>query len=207
MFNATWSGSLEKIERELERCGSQAPKAISMSIKEAIVHSKAFAKRRIAEVYNISAANVGKTLSTKASGLSGELKAKGPMVDLYKAGAPEPSGPRYGKGPILTISVVKGQRTPFGNAFVTGVGTNSKSWHAGKSKTARRTIMKGGGVHVGVFTRDGKSRLPIRNRYTISTPEMMLAQRLNNSIPDDAGKYFQARLMHQIGRILGGTTI
>jgi hypothetical protein len=184
-ITASWGADLKNIEKDLIRCGSQAPRALAISLKEAATHSKTFAKREICSVYNIKPAAVAQTLSVKAGALEAELKAQGPMVPLYKGGAPKPGTPRFGKGPVLTISVVKGQRTPFNNAWV--------------------AKMKSG--HLGVFTRQGKQRLPIKERFTISTPEMLLARRLHDSIPKDAGDFFQKRLMHQIGRILGGTTI
>src|SRR6185295_3137665 len=114
------------------------------------------------------------------------LKAKSPMIPSFKAGSPQPPDPRFGKGPALTVSIVKGQRTPFANAWVAAVGKNKGAYHAaGKTNSAiktiaqakalQRSVVKAGGVHLGVFSREGKKHLPILERYTISTPQMMLA--------------------------------
>jgi hypothetical protein len=216
-FTATFGNDLKRIEKDLARCGSQAPRAVSMSLKEAVVHSKSFSSSKIAEVYNLSKSNAAKTMTTRTSGMSGEMKAKAPMSDLYKAGAPQPGDPRFGKGPALSVSVVKGQRTPFKNAFVAAVGQNSKAYHAaGKKNSAitiaeakklQRSVLKAGGTHLGVFTRDGKSKLPIKERFTISTPEMLFAKRLNGEVEKDATGYYEKRLQHHIERILGGATI
>src|SRR6476620_5665943 len=107
-ITASFGQDLKNIERDLLKCSSQAPRAIAMSVREAVTHSKSFAKSKISGIYNISPSNVAKTLSTRASGMAGELKAKSPMIPILKAGSPQPPDPRFGKGPELTVSVVKG---------------------------------------------------------------------------------------------------
>jgi hypothetical protein len=218
MITASFGADLRNIERDLMRCGSQAEKALRMSVKESATHAKAFATKKISEVYTMGPRDVGKTLSVKASGLNAQMKASAPMTPLFKGGSPQPNVPKFGKGPILTVSVVKGQRKEFANAFVAAVGTNSKAYASAGRKNAvvktiaqakafQKSVQRAGGVHLGVFTRDGKSRLPITERYTISTPEMIFARRLSDAIPKEAGDYFEKRVRHQIGRILSGEKI
>jgi hypothetical protein len=122
---------------------------------------------------------VSPALSVKQQGESEfEVVARGPGLGLEKF-SPRPRRPQPAKHPVVSIEVVRGQRTPFPGLFL-AVANGLKA-----------------------FKRVGKSRLPIKRVSGRGVGQMMLTKRTTAELPQKIGDYYQWTLGRKILSFLG----
>lgn len=175
---------LEDIERRLGSLSRKAPNVLSIAINRAVTNVNSNVKKEVRKEYNISAADIQKTLkvskATRAS-LRGEVKSTGSPIGLDKFKiSPKTVNPRR-KSPIK-VGVKKGDLKKLLHAFVADVNGTK------------------------VFEREGKSRLPIKRLFGPSVPQMIDNDDIRAKIELEGQKTFLTRTEHEINRILGSGT-
>lgn len=135
----------------------------------------------IRKEYIIKASDVKRRIKIRkstANNLSAQLRASGPVTPLMKFDV-TPSFPDVMQ---VRARVKKGGRKPIQNGFVTRTGNG----------------------HMNVFTRIGRSRLPIQGRYGPSVAQMMGKDEVVEDIEMGIQDTLDKRLEHELGRLLRG---
>ena len=149
-----------------------AGRAINRTLRGARKDAGTLAKRR----YTLPAGIVTRSLSIKASGLSGEMKSKGRRNPLEKA---KVSGGLNGKR--VRAIVVRGQGGIINRAF-------RQKYHPGN----------------GLFVRTTKARLPIKKLTTVSAPGMISHPTVSTPVSNKIQQRLEINLLHEASAILGG---
>lgn len=177
-------GTLERAYRLLAGIPKGASKAISSAIKRAATSGEAFAAKEIRKEYHIKAGDFKKYTRTERKYVRG---ATGTTVDVVFRGYHIPLirfDTRVSRGGIVTARVKRSSvKQVLENAFV--------------------QTMPGG--HVGLFERVSDARMPIREFFGPSVPQMLSANEdVEQAMGDHIRETFDDRLEHEIVALLSG---
>lgn len=178
------SETIERVETLLSGIPKGAERAFSNSINRGLSRVKTTAMKRVKEVYAVQSSALTAATTTRISkastgNLAGYVSFSGFKIPLYKFSvAPKKSG----TGKQVTASVMKNGGTTFEDAFV--------------------AKMKSG--HVGVFERNGRKRLPVKEIMGLSASQMVGNAAVIEELEKEAQKVVDERLSHEIDRILNG---
>lgn len=174
---------IKEVEKQLGSFSNKAPTVISRALNRAAENARTNAVKKAREEYEIKAKDVRGTISiTKAnkSFLGARVESKGERIPLDRFKV-SPKNPRPKKPPkVLKVAVKKNGLKDLIGAFVADI-------HGNK-----------------VFTRKGKSRLPIERLFGPAVPQMLGNQDVKAFIESEAQKVFDKRLDHEIQRVLEG---
>ncbi|MGE6601513.1 phage tail protein [Lysinibacillus fusiformis] len=176
---------LENIER-IERLFENTPREAKIILWRAINRSATAVRTRssvaIRKHYIVKAEDVKKRIKIRkatANSLSAQIRASGPVTPIMKFDV-RPSSPKNAQ---VTARVLRqGSRKKIENGFVARTGNG----------------------HVNVFTRVGRSRLPIQGRYGPSIAQMMGKDILIEDIIDRGQTVLNNRIEHDLDRLLRG---
>ncbi|MBE3586566.1 MAG: phage tail protein [Thermoanaerobacter sp.] len=175
---------MDKAERLLGHIPGAAPKAMANAINRAAEAARTEAARKVRELYYIKHKDVLATMKiyrATPDDLTATVISKGNLIALSKFRiTPKQPQPKR-KKPVIA-RVKRGEGGPIKSAFV-----------------AR---MQSG--HVGVFIRVGRSRLPIRELYGPSVPQMLGSPNVTEWVEEKAIERLEQRLEYEINRILEG---
>lgn len=177
---------LEKVQAFLGGIHQGTERAITTGINKTLIKLKAVAKKRVTQEYAIKSGEIEKTLSIKKanfSSLGGTLVSKSPLLPVMKF-------LKGSKGPDLRVMVKKSD----GMKILSG-----KAEYDGRPFTA---TMKSS--HKGVFQRKGKKPYPIKELYSLSIPQMLGHQDMQEYIQKEGGGILENMIMHEVNRILKG---
>ncbi len=162
--------------------GDRAKVGIRRSLRRALagIGKDSFAEAR-KEYPSISARDVKKSLTSRIWGDPpiGQASFSGRVVPLIGF-SPRPSRVTRRRPPAGVSVLVKAQRKVIGGSFIASV-------RAGKTK-----------FHVGVFVRQGAARLPIRQLFGPSIPQMLANPAVSEQIQERAAERFEKALRHEI---------
>lgn len=172
---------LKKARNMLIGFEDEIPKVVSRAINRAIENARANVVREVRDHYNIKAKDIRTTLKISRS------NSKNLAAVISSRGAPLPTmafkvrpGTVNGRRRTpLTVSVKKGQSENLDRAFIATLGGSK-----------------------GVYERIGGPRLPIRQLYGPSVPQMIGNEEIIKQIADQARKTLDDRLDHEINRVL-----
>lgn len=175
---------IERAEILLKRVPNGAPKAVVAALNRASQGARTDAIKKARERYHIKAKDVRNTMQiTKATynDMTTTIRASGSPIALsrFKISPTKPVKRR--KKPVVA-RVVRGAGGPIVKVFVARV--------------------KSG--HVGVFKRAGKSRLPIKQLYGPSVPQMLGHESVTKYLEEKALERLEERFEHEISRLLRG---
>lgn len=161
------------------------PPAIARALNRAAVSVRAEASRRIRERYNLRAGTVNRELTVSRaspSRLVAVVRARGKPVALAEFNARQSKAKKV-KGQV-TVQVLRagGRKVVRGNPRL-------------KGKPFIATMKSG---HVGIFQRVDKSRLPIRELFSISVPKAMSSRAIENAIRKVAFDRFTKEFRREI---------
>jgi hypothetical protein len=207
--------SLTKVSKALNGLGKTATKVLAISANESAAHARTVAKQTVLATYNLKSSDVMKTMSVrKASGGSttAEMRVSSHNIPMIKTG-PQPAQPQPGRRPKLTVEIIRGSRRSAAPDFVAAVGKGAAAYgrlgrksslNIAARKAIRRDLLKAKAVHLGVFKRTGKKRLPIQQEFTTGVAAFTFAKRTHDVVRIKSGDYFQKRVVHNIGASLEG---
>ena len=174
---------IEKAERLLHGLKGAAGKALARSLNRSLESSRTEGVRKVRQEYNVRAKDVRKTIKlsrAKPNRLTAVISSTGGALPLasfkYK---PATVNPRR-RTPVR-VGVTKGALETLDRAFV-----------------ARVNGVKG------IYERIGQRRLPIRQLYGPSVPQMIGNDSVVQSMASRARETMDIRLDHEIERILNG---
>lgn len=176
------ANQLRKLERLLGHIKDGVPKALSGAINRTVNKGRTEVKREIRKVYEIKAKDIPvRVVGSSRTRLSGAVIVADHMLAL-KQFRIRPPGVQRARKRIITATVRKGKGGAIPHGFV--------------------AQMESG--HIGVFTRVGKSRLPIRERLAIGAPIMAnqpsVGPAVNKAMADTLAKAID----QQIKRVQAG---
>lgn len=166
----------EQIEELFKTTPKQARIVLWSAINRAAIAARTNASREIRKNYIIRAADVKSKIKIRkatANNLSATVRASGPVTPLMKFDVTQSLPVR--------ARVKKGAKKPINHGFIVRMGNG----------------------HANVFTRLGKSRLPIQGRYGPSIAQMMDDDEIIQSIQERAQGVLDKRLEHDLNRLLG----
>ena len=175
---------LARAEEVLRRIPNGAPIAIANVLNRAAEGARAAAVRKVRERYLIRAKDVNATIRiTKA-------KPDRLVAVVYAAGSPivlskfkvTPSQPVARQKKPVVARVTRGGGGPIRGAFLARVQSG----------------------HIGVFRRAGRSRLPIKQLYGPSVPQMLGHESVTSFVAERAGELMESRMEHEMQRLLRG---
>lgn len=193
------SEAVERVENILSEVPGGAQKALSAAMNRGLAKVRSAAFKEVRTVYAVQYAALKKATKVKVKNtskgnLAGEISFSGVKIPLYKFKVtPQAIGTRATvKGSLMQ----GGGMTEFANAFI--------------------AMMPNG--HIGAFERTGTQSMPSRtksheeSKYTEKISELMglsAAQMISNldvmnKIEADAQETVNARIEHEIDRILNG---
>jgi hypothetical protein len=176
--------NLRAAKRQLSGMEKLIQKATRSAINRATQRAKTETGRKVREKYVIKQGDAVKTLSVRPAGggsLKAEMTSKGSTIPLINFNtAPK----KRNKNPprVLKAAVFRGKaRKPIPGAFVA-------------------TMSSG---HTGVFKREGKKRLPIRELRGPAVPSMVGNEEVMEHVQNVYGEEMGKRLPHELDRLLG----
>ncbi len=176
-------GSIDKATKMLAGISRGVEKAVGSAIKRAATSGEAFAARAVRDEYYVNASDFkeytksSRHIITDKSGTTVDIEFHGHHIPLLKFDT------HIGKDGHIVARVKRSSvRTTLEKAFAQSVG-----------------------AHTGIFEREGDERLPIRELFGPSTPQMMsYNDDLEQAIGDHVRETFDKRLEHEVNAILNG---
>ncbi|MER2126296.1 phage tail protein [Solibacillus sp.] len=171
----------EQIEQLFDATPRQANIILWRALNRAATAAQTRASVTVRREYVIKAADVKKRIKIRkatAGNLSAQIRASGPVTPLMKFDVT----PTFPDSTQVRARVKKGGRKPIQSGFVVRTGNS----------------------HVNVFTRSGRSRLPIKGRYGPSIAQMMGKDEIVEDIQTRAQDVLDKRLEHELDRLLRG---
>lgn len=176
-------------------------RAARMAINDGLTTGRKTASKEIRKDWNIKAARVNKELrkfkTARNNDLTAIIQAKGRPIDLinfgakWKRGRMTTTGTKSTRskrsiksGGGVTVQIHKGKKTRLPHAFIA-------TTKAGKS-----------GLHVGVFERVGRKRLPIQSKATITLASMFDQNTVMLPTQAAIAKRMADRFDHHLDRLL-----
>lgn len=173
---------LEKIEDLFSKTPKEAPKLISSAINRSASAARTKASTEIRAKYIIKASDIKSDIKIKNSTpgtLSAQIRTSGPVIPLMK----------FDVTPTIPDIMVVRARVKKG----------------GRKKIIQKGFVASmGSSHTNVFTRVGKSRLPIQGRYGPSIAQMMGEDSVVKNIEERAQDILDKRLVHEFSRLIYG---
>lgn len=176
---------VEKAQRMLSGIKGGAEKAMARAINRAVENAKSNVVSSVRENYTAKAGDIRKTIKISKANpkkLQAAVTSVSQLVELssFKVSPKTVNGKR--RSPIRA-AVKKGSPKPLGQAFIARVN--------GKNR---------------VFERVGAKRLPVRQLYGPSIPQMIGNPSVLNKIMEQAQQTLEKRLDHEISAMLSGVT-
>lgn len=176
---------IERAEELLRGIPDGVSKAITNAINRAVEGARADAVRKVRERYYIKARDVRDAIRIEKATYKNQsaiIHAKGSPVALSKFRITPSKPPAKRRKKPITARVVRGMGSQIPGAFVARMRTG----------------------HIGVFKRAGKARLPIRQLYGPSIPQMLGHESVTRYVEERAIVRLEERLEHEIDRLLRG---
>ncbi|PWK16066.1 phage tail protein [Tumebacillus permanentifrigoris] len=184
MIDVEISDNIQQSMKYLESAPQKVRRAFSAALNRTAAGVRTEAVKAARSTYEIRAADVRQTIRfTRASAkdTSLELSSKGGNIPLIRFNV-KPKNPPKKQPRVLKASVKKGGGVkPIRGAFVTRIGG-----------------------HVGVLTRIGRKRLPIKELYGPAVPQMLGEIGVKEHIEKEAERRLLERFDHELKRALGG---
>jgi len=175
-------------------------RAARMAVNDGVVTGRKVASQEIRKMWNIKAARINKELrKIKAptnADLTGIIRAKGKPISLVHFGAKHVRGRMTTTGTKSTrskrskkvggvfVQIRRGKKTRLPHAFIA-------TTRAGKT-----------GIHIGVFQRSGKNRLPIQSQASVTIATMFDQRRVMIPTLKQIDDRMNKRFDHHLDRLL-----
>jgi hypothetical protein len=176
-----------------------ADRAMMRALNRAVGSARAELVRQVRSAYRVSASAIRETLTIRratSSTLSAEVVSTGRRIPLIDFG-PRPDRPGTGgpgRSPLQVATSRESAPSPIDGAFVAALSPLRRGVYErhGSKKPMRRRAT-------------GKERLaqPLRELFGPAIPQMAGQPEIAQAIEDRAREQLDARLDHEIGRLLG----
>jgi len=174
------SAKLKEVEQQLGSFSKKAPTVISRAINRAAQNAKTNVVSKTREEYVMKAKDVRDTIKIRKAtqnSLGAVVTSTGSKVPLIKFKV-SPNKPRPKNPPrVLKAGVKKDGLKQILGAFIADINGNK------------------------VFERERKNRLPIKQLFGPSIPEMLGNESVKTYVEREATKMFDKRLEHEINRV------
>lgn len=161
-----------------------APKVINSTLNRTIDGVRTDTVREITKTYDIKATPVRASMKLKKSTLSSlqaSIASTGSPIPLINFRVTPNKPGKLSPGTAIKVSVKRSGGKPLNNdVFIARMSSG----------------------HVGIFERVDKGRLPIRELYGLSTPQMMAEEHIQGDVLTRAEERFNQRLDHEIQFLL-----
>lgn len=175
--------NFKKLKRSLQQSDKAVRQAVLSTLNRATQRAKTETGRKVREKYVVKQKEVVETIRVRkafGNNLQATLTSQGHSIPLIKFSvAPKRRLKRAPKS--LKAAVYRGgNKKPIPGAFVTTAGS-----------------------HTGVFEREGKKRLPIKELRGPAVPSMVGNEEVREHVQQVYGEEMQKRLPHELDRTLG----
>lgn len=174
---------LERVDKVLKDLPKEADKIKYRAVQRAALAGKSEAVKQGKNKYNLKSAEITKTFRlikpTKDNPVA-ELTSTGKRVRLIKFKVNPKGVPKKRK--MVKVSVLKAQgMKTLKNAFI--------------AKMPNGTT--------GIFERESEKRMPIKQLYGPSVPQLFKEPTVRQAIQNKAKEVLENRLVHELGRYIG----
>lgn len=179
---------IEKLEKILGNTPKQIPIVLARAINRSAESARTSASRSARETYIIKHRDVISTIKIKKANpndLRADIKSRGSAIKLINFRV-KPNKPQPKRKSPISISVKRGSSKSIKNGFV--------------------AQMKKSSGHVNVFSRLTRKRMPIKGHYGPSIPQMLGNESVIKYVENKAGETLDTRVVHELKRLLGGTS-
>lgn len=168
----------------------EVPNGVEKALKGVITRANGTVKtevvRGISKVYSISGKDIRAETNIKTAakkddnGIVGTVSFSGYKIPLYRFNA---SPKKVTPGAVVSAAVLKENgKTVFKHAFVAQMGSS----------------------HIGIYERETKKRVPVRELMGLSTAQMAENSVILEGVEEAANETINKRVEHEITRILSG---
>ncbi|MEK5477584.1 phage tail protein [Paenibacillus sp. FSL R5-0407] len=175
--------NLKAANKSFKQMDKAVRQATLSSINRATQRSKTELGRKVKEKYIVKQAEVVKTISirkAKGSTLSATLTSKGHSIPLIRFGVSPKKRLKRPPKAVKAAVFRGGAKKPIPGAFIATAGS-----------------------HLGVFEREGRKRLPIKELRGPAVPSMAGNEEVREHVQKVYGEEMQKRLPHELNRTIG----
>lgn len=175
--------NLKKVNKSLRKMDKAVNQAFLSSINRASQRAKTETGRKVRERYIVKQKEVTETITVKkAKGnlLTAVLTSKGRTLPLIKFGVTPKKRLKRPPKAVKASVFRSGGKKPIPGAFIAS-----------------------DGGRIGVFEREGKKRLPIRELRGPAVPQMAYSEEVREHVQQVYGEEMQKRLPHELARTIG----
>jgi hypothetical protein len=175
---------LKRLEWVIGHIEGGVEKAVSGAINKTLSKGKTTVKREIRKIYEIKAKDIPVSLTKAHPGSQqGEIRVEDGMLALIQFKVrPRTVMRKGGRRRIIQATVRRGKGGAIPHGFIGQMASG----------------------HVGVFTRVGKTRLPIGERLSIGSPIMASQPSVGPQVNKAMGDAMEKNMDNQIERVLAG---
>lgn len=175
--------NLKAVNKSLRQMDKAVRQATLSSINRATQRAKTETGRKVREKYIVKQKEVLQTISirkAKGAALSATLTSKGHTIPLIKFGVSPRKRLKRPPKAVKAAVYRGGAKKPIPGAFIATAGS-----------------------HLGVFERQGKKRLPIKELRGPAVPSMAGNEVVRKHVQKVYGEEMQKRLPHELNRTIG----
>lgn len=165
--------NLKEITQKMNQQPEIAAKSIQAALKRTETKANTMVSKSVREEYNIKAARIKRAKKAPRqrnrgpSGMTYDIVYRDTLMSLHHF---KPTQTKAG----VKVTVIKGQRKTAESAFLQT---------ANKGRT--------------VFKRASAERYPLKALKTLSVPQAISSERIEDAMMEDIGDFFQQRLLHE----------
>jgi hypothetical protein len=174
---------LQHVRNMLVGFETEIPKVVARAINRAVENARSNAVREARNQYNVKAGDIRRTIRISRANKNqpaAVLSSTGPALPTIAFNV-RPGTVNGRRRTPIRVSVKKGETSTLDRAFIATVGGRT-----------------------GVYERMGSARLPIRQLYGPSVPQMLDNEKVINTIAEKAREMLDSRLDQEIKRVLDG---
>lgn len=189
--------NLKEAAKKLSGIKNGMEKALTRALNHSIAKSKTQIKRSVTKGYYIKSGEVQKTLAIKKASWTNPfatITSKSPVLGLGKFKVTQRAG-------VLRAAVSKVEGYKERKGAFTG---STRDFKGGETKNKKFIPNFSNVKSIRVFKRKGSSRLPIVAQHGASVPGIIGNENVIMALNNFALKETNARISHEVGRILGG---
>lgn len=168
----------DNVGQVLSAFGKDLRPAVKRALSRTMTGARKTASQAMREDYNVKAGYIREHMETRVRQDEAVLELFGGPIPLREF-APKPSGiPKRKLRKALSVEVKRGERKEVKGAFMAQMGSG----------------------HLGVFRREGQSRFPIKELYSLSVPQMFGDQHSDRAeqVQEYSQERFQREIEHEI---------
>lgn len=192
------AGDYKKLQSRLGSMKSEAPRVLKIAINETARQTKTLLAKRARETYTIKSAKFKNAIKPTFATTS----TLGAVLNV--SGATQPLSYFETKNNTKKTAAKARGRKDKPLKEIISITTGNKSFTTSFSKGGKNLDVTNKKAHKAIMQREGKERLPIKQFYGPSDPQMIGSKKVYGEIESQIEEKLKKNVERQVNRILGG---